>query len=46
MVSVGNRGLFQSVGPSIGIAFVLLSVFALASCNPITTNTNADSILT
>ncbi len=42
MVSVGNRGLFQSVGPSIGIAFVLLSVFALASCNPITTNTNAD----
>src|SRR4029077_5249345 len=37
MVGVGNRGLFPSVSRGIGIAVVLASVVALASCNSVTT---------
>lgn len=40
MVGVGNPGLFPLVGRSVGIAFVLLSVVALASCNPATVGSN------
>jgi general secretion pathway protein D len=42
MVGVGNRGLFPSVGRSIGIALVFLSVTTLASCNPATFGANRD----
>ena len=42
MVGVGNRGSFPSGGRSIGIALVLFSVVALASCNPATLGTNGD----
>jgi general secretion pathway protein D len=42
MVGVGNRGLFPSVGRSIGIAFVLLSVVTLASCSPATFGVSRD----
>jgi general secretion pathway protein D len=41
MVRVGNRGLSPSVGRSIGIAFILSSVVALAACNSATTNSNS-----
>jgi len=36
-VGVGNRGFFPSVSRGIGIAVVLASVVALASCNSVTT---------
>jgi general secretion pathway protein D len=42
MVGVGNRGLFPSVGRSIGIVLVLLSVTTLASCSPATFGVNRD----
>ena len=44
MVRVGNRGLSPSVGRSIGIAFILSSVVALASCNSATTSSNSGDI--
>jgi general secretion pathway protein D len=40
MVGVGNRGLPPSVGRSIGAAFILSCVVALASCNSATVNSN------
>lgn len=42
MVGVGNRGLFPSVGRSIGIALVLSSVVTLASCSPAIFGVNRD----
>jgi general secretion pathway protein D len=41
MAGVGNRGLSPSVGRSIGAAFLLLSLVALASCNSATVNSNS-----
>ena len=41
MVGVGNRGLPPSVGRSIGAAFILSCVVALASCNSATVNSNS-----
>lgn len=43
MVRVGNRGLPPSVGRSIGIAFILSSMAALASCNSATISSSSNS---
>ena len=43
MVRVGNRGLPPSVGRSFGIAFILSSVVALASCNSATIGSDSGS---
>ena len=43
MVRVGNRGLSPSVGRSFGIAFILSSVVALASCNSATIGSDSGS---
>ena len=41
MVRVGNRGPSPSVGRGIGMAFILSSVVALASCNSATTGSDS-----
>ncbi|MGZ5871359.1 MAG: type II secretion system secretin GspD [Bradyrhizobium sp.] len=41
MVRVSNRGRSSSVGRSIGVALILSSVVALASCNSATVNSNS-----
>jgi general secretion pathway protein D len=43
MIRVGNRGLPPSAGRCIGIAFILSSVVALASCNSATVSSNGSS---